>query len=187
MKLPLVFIAVLTAGLSNAQLGNIPRCSVNCFVNALSKDGCSELTDFSCHCQKTGLVETVTPCVRDACDQSDQVAVSSAVVQQCSQAGHPISVPPVTTGPKQTSGPTSTAGSTTSGGMGLPTACSSSPGSSSHVPSSSPASSSASHSPTSSRSQPPASSSALSTGAASHNKDNMVGAVVAAAAAVCML
>ncbi|THC98661.1 hypothetical protein EYZ11_001864 [Aspergillus tanneri] len=77
MKLPLVFIAVLTAGLSNAQLGNIPRCSVNCFVNALSKDGCSELTDFSCHCQKTGLVETVTPCVRDACDQSDQVVFPS--------------------------------------------------------------------------------------------------------------
>ncbi|GIJ87415.1 hypothetical protein Asppvi_006321 [Aspergillus pseudoviridinutans] len=120
---------VLGAGvITSAQLSSIPQCSVrpvrsmpqlhisfqtnpcslllklSCLTSALGADGCSELTDFACHCSKTGLVDQVVPCVKKACDVKDQQAVSSVVVSLCSGVGHPVSVPPV-----DTSAPTSTA------------------------------------------------------------------------------
>ncbi|KAF3385294.1 GPI-anchored CFEM domain protein [Penicillium rolfsii] len=106
MKFSTTLIALVAAGLANAQLPDVPACSLSCFVTALTSDGCSSLTDFACHCQKPSLVSTVTPCVQKACAVSDQISVSNAVVAQCSSAGHPIQVPPIET--------TTAAGTTTS-------------------------------------------------------------------------
>ncbi|KAJ5195831.1 hypothetical protein N7449_006310 [Penicillium cf. viridicatum] len=97
MKFSTTLIAFAAAGLASAQLPNVPACSLSCFLSALQSDGCSELLDFKCHCQKTELVTSITPCVEKACEHSDQVSVSNAVVGQCSSAGHPISIPPIET------------------------------------------------------------------------------------------
>ncbi|CAI7569997.1 unnamed protein product [Penicillium bialowiezense] len=113
MKFSTTLVALVAAGLAQAQLPDVPPCSLSCFVSALGSDGCSELLDFKCHCQKTELVSSITPCVKKACDVAAQVctfnslpfhihqltqpAVSNAVVAQCSSAGYPISVPPVET------------------------------------------------------------------------------------------
>ncbi|GES56796.1 CFEM-domain-containing protein [Aspergillus terreus] len=100
-------VAVLSAGaITSAQLSNIPPCSLKCLTSALGADGCSELTDFACHCQKAGLVEQVVPCVKQACDVVDQLALSKVVASLCSGAGHPVSIPPV-----DSSAPVSTAAS----------------------------------------------------------------------------
>ncbi|KAJ5561820.1 hypothetical protein N7535_003717 [Penicillium sp. DV-2018c] len=99
MKFSTTIVAFAAAGLASAQLPNVPSCSLNCFINALTSDGCSQLLDFKCHCQKPELVNTVTPCVEKACPAySDRVSVSNVVVAQCSSAGHPIDIPPVPTG-----------------------------------------------------------------------------------------
>ncbi|EAU37744.1 predicted protein [Aspergillus terreus NIH2624] len=64
-------VAVLSAGaITSAQLSNIPTCSA-------------------------GLVEQVVPCVKQACDVGDQLALSKVVASLCSGAGHPVSIPPV--------------------------------------------------------------------------------------------
>ncbi|CAG8903415.1 unnamed protein product [Penicillium egyptiacum] len=97
MKFSTTLIALVAAGLASAQLPNVPACSLSCFLSALQSDGCSELLDFACHCQKTELVSSITPCVEKACEYKDQVSVSNAVVDQCSSAGHPISIPPIET------------------------------------------------------------------------------------------
>ncbi|KAJ5604189.1 hypothetical protein N7537_007145 [Penicillium hordei] len=97
MKFSTTLIAFAAAGLASAQLPDVPACSLSCFLTALQSDGCSELLDFKCHCQKTELVTSITPCVEKACEHSDQVSVSNAVVGQCSSAGHPISIPPIET------------------------------------------------------------------------------------------
>ncbi|KAJ6133881.1 GPI-anchored CFEM domain protein B [Penicillium sp. IBT 18751x] len=97
MKFSTTLVALVAAGLANAQLPDVPTCSLNCFVSALTSDGCSALTDFACHCQKPALVSSITPCVQKACDVADQISVSNAVVAQCSSAGHPIVVPPIET------------------------------------------------------------------------------------------
>ncbi|KAJ5081101.1 hypothetical protein N7456_013339 [Penicillium angulare] len=86
---------IAAVGLANAQLSSLPSCSLSCFSSALQSDGCSELTDFACHCQKPSLMSSIEPCVKDGCDSSDQTAVSSVVVSLCSSVGHPLSVPPV--------------------------------------------------------------------------------------------
>ncbi|CAI7639101.1 CFEM-domain-containing protein [Penicillium manginii] len=104
MRLAAAAVVLGAGAITSAQLSNIPQCSLNCLTSALAVDGCSELTDFACHCQKTGLVEQVVPCVKQTCDVTDQQAVSNVVVSLCSGAGHPISVPPV-----DSSAPTSTA------------------------------------------------------------------------------
>ncbi|KAJ5983021.1 hypothetical protein N7481_005120 [Penicillium waksmanii] len=97
MQFSHALIALVAASLANAQLPDVPACSLNCFVTALTTDGCSALTDFACHCQKTSLVSSITPCVQKACPVSDQISVSNAVVAQCKSAGHPIVVPPIET------------------------------------------------------------------------------------------
>ncbi|RHZ73813.1 hypothetical protein CDV55_102943 [Aspergillus turcosus] len=126
MRLAAAAVVLGAGAITSAQL-SIPQCSVrmprlhisfqkltralfsffllqlNCLTSALGADGCSALTDFACHCQKTGLVEQVVPCVKQACDVADQQAVSKVVVSLCSGAGHPVSVPPV-----DASAPTST-------------------------------------------------------------------------------
>ncbi|EKV15805.1 Extracellular membrane protein, CFEM domain [Penicillium digitatum] len=97
MKFTSTLIAFVAAGLASAQLPNVPACSLSCFLSSLQGDGCSELLDFKCHCQKPELISSIAPCVQKACDHKDQVAVSSVVVDQCSSAGHPISIPPIET------------------------------------------------------------------------------------------
>ncbi|KAJ5965089.1 uncharacterized protein N7479_004965 [Penicillium vulpinum] len=97
MKFSTTLIALVAAGLASAQLPDVPACSLSCFLSALQADGCSDLLDFACHCQKPELVTSITPCVEKACEHNDQVSVSNAVVGQCSSAGHPISIPPIET------------------------------------------------------------------------------------------
>ncbi|KGO74509.1 Extracellular membrane protein, CFEM domain, fungi [Penicillium italicum] len=118
-------ITVLAAGaIARAQLSNIPRCSLTCFTSTLGGDGCSELTDFACHCQKPGLAAEIVPCINKACDITDRQAVSSLVVSLCSGVGHPISIPAVDTSVPTTTAvgaiPTTatTSNSTTIGGFG---------------------------------------------------------------------
>ncbi|KAJ5783131.1 Extracellular membrane protein CFEM domain [Penicillium paradoxum] len=95
MKFSTTLVALVAAGLASAQLPDVPACSLSCFVTALSSDGCSELLDFECHCQKTELVSSITPCVEKACEFEDRVAVSNAVTDQCKSAGHPITIDPI--------------------------------------------------------------------------------------------
>ncbi|KAF7170284.1 hypothetical protein CNMCM5623_002745 [Aspergillus felis] len=124
MRLSVAAVVLGAGAIASAQLSSIPQCSLSCLTSALGADGCSELTDFACHCQKTGLVEQVVPCVKQACNVADQQAVSSVVVNLCSGAGHPVSVPPVdTSAPTSTSARTvpttsSSANSTTVSGLG---------------------------------------------------------------------
>ncbi|PKX94925.1 putative GPI anchored protein [Aspergillus novofumigatus IBT 16806] len=124
MRLAAAAVVLGAGAITSAQLSSIPQCSLTCLTSALGADGCSELTDFACHCQKTGLVEQVVPCVQQACDVTDQQAVSKVVVSLCSGVGHPVSVPPVDSStPKSTAAgsvPTtsSSSNSTTVSGLG---------------------------------------------------------------------
>ncbi|KAL1971357.1 hypothetical protein VTN77DRAFT_309 [Rasamsonia byssochlamydoides] len=199
MQFSHALIALVAAGLANAQFPNIPTCSINCLVTALSNDGCSSLTDFACHCEKPNLVSEVTPCVQKACSVADQSAVSSVVVSECSAAGHPISVPPVgsgsSTSPAASSSPSETVTPSVSA-QDSSSASATATGSSSAVPTpvvgSSPAPMISAPSPTvtgSSNSTGAGSSSSASpstpifTGAASNVMSNM-GGVAGAVAAV---
>ena len=44
----------------------------NCFISALGSDGCSNLGDFKCHCQKADMLAQITPCVAKACPADAQ-------------------------------------------------------------------------------------------------------------------
>ncbi|KAF7154967.1 hypothetical protein CNMCM5623_003225 [Aspergillus felis] len=198
-------IALLAAGLASAQLPNVPNCSLNCFVSALSADGCSSLLDFACHCQKPELVSSITPCVQSSCNVADQSSVSSAVVSQCSAAGHPISVPSVgaasTTASETTTTTasstqtvttttTSSTGSATSSSAASSSPSSSSAASSSHQHSSSSASATATVTSTqSSSASTSASASATTTlsNNAGSDKANVAGVAAVAAAALYLL
>jgi len=86
-------LALSLAAVAYAQLPAVPSCSLNCFVTALTGDGCSGLTDFKCHCAKPGLSSQVVPCVKQNCpNMSDQVSVLQIVSSQCDSAGVPITV-----------------------------------------------------------------------------------------------
>ncbi|KAB8079331.1 hypothetical protein BDV29DRAFT_164819 [Aspergillus leporis] len=114
-------LIVLFAGLATAQL-NVPPCSLQCILGALSSDGCTTLTDFSCHCQKPELVEKVTPCVQKSCGLPEQSAVSRLVVSQCSAAGHPITIPnPTASTTTHPPGSDSTTAGSTGSGSAHPT------------------------------------------------------------------
>ncbi|KGO46512.1 Extracellular membrane protein, CFEM domain, fungi [Penicillium expansum] len=104
MRLSAAIIVLAAGAIARAQLSNIPQCSLTCFTSTLSGDGCSELTDFACHCQKPGLAADIVPCINKACDVTDRQAVSSLVVSLCSGVGHPVSISGV-----DTSAPTTTA------------------------------------------------------------------------------
>ncbi|EEP79919.1 hypothetical protein UREG_04761 [Uncinocarpus reesii 1704] len=98
MKFSHALFAFAAAGLASAQLPDIPPCALLCFVDALGNDGCSKLTDFKCHCSKPELPGKITPCVEKSCpDLEARISVSNIVVDQCSKAGVPISIPPVDT------------------------------------------------------------------------------------------
>ncbi|KAF4278413.1 hypothetical protein KXW14_005426 [Aspergillus fumigatus] len=195
-------LILFAAGLASAQLPNVPGCSLDCFVAALSADGCSSLTDFACHCQKPELVSNITPCVQSACNIADQSSVSVAFVSQCSAAGHPISVPPVgaaSTTASETATTTESSTQTTTGTSSTASKTSSSAASS--TPSSSSASSSHHHSSSSAlttrtltstepSSQSTSASAAATTtlsGNAGSEKANVAGVVAVAAAALYLL
>ncbi|KAF1972957.1 CFEM-domain-containing protein [Bimuria novae-zelandiae CBS 107.79] len=89
---PALFVAL--AGVASAQLADLPQCSLQCFLTALGSDGCSQLTDFKCHCEKSDtLFSSVTPCVQKACTADEQAEVITGVQKTCAQAGVTISVP----------------------------------------------------------------------------------------------
>ncbi|KAL3484861.1 hypothetical protein BJX62DRAFT_48021 [Aspergillus germanicus] len=106
MKLHQLVVFFVGVSLAHAQLIDLPQCSIQCILTAMSHDGCSSLTDFACHCRQPSLVTEVTPCVQRDCNLQDQSSVSNAVTAQCSSVGVPISIPPVTT-PTSSSNPTS--------------------------------------------------------------------------------
>lgn len=92
MKTSFAAIAVALASVASAQLADIPSCALQCFIDALSSDGCSSLTDFACHCKETSLIPTVEPCVQKACSAADQAKVITAVEGTCASAGVPITI-----------------------------------------------------------------------------------------------
>ena len=95
----IVALATLAASLSSAQsLPSIPNCAANCFITALSSDGCASLTDFACACSKPSLAGTILPCVAQACPNvTDQQSVSQTIVDTCYNAGVPVTISGVTT------------------------------------------------------------------------------------------
>ncbi|KAL4773116.1 hypothetical protein BDW60DRAFT_206418 [Aspergillus nidulans var. acristatus] len=96
MKLYVAATLLLRASIILAQdLPDLPSCSLQCFLSAMSSDGCPSLTDFACHCRQSALVSEVSPCVEQSCNEQDQSSVSNVVMTACSSAGVPISVPPV--------------------------------------------------------------------------------------------
>jgi hypothetical protein len=86
-------IVALFASVAFAQLNDIPPCALNCFLGPLSSDGCTNLLDFACHCQKPQLIPAVQPCVEKACTPAEVATVLSVVSKTCADAGFPISVP----------------------------------------------------------------------------------------------
>jgi len=93
MQFSFALIALVAAGVVNAQFPQIPTCAESCLLGPLTTDGCSSLTDFACHCQKAGLVSKVTPCLQKGCTPAEQSAVASVVASQCAAAGYPITIP----------------------------------------------------------------------------------------------
>ncbi|KAN0084858.1 hypothetical protein V8E54_001325 [Elaphomyces granulatus] len=93
MHFSFALIALVAAGVVNAQFPNIPNCALPCLVGPLTSDGCSSLTDFACHCQKPGLISQISPCLLKSCNSADQSTVASVVSKQCEAAGHPITIP----------------------------------------------------------------------------------------------
>ncbi|KAL4921432.1 hypothetical protein BDW62DRAFT_198002 [Aspergillus aurantiobrunneus] len=106
MKLYVAVTVFFSTSFTVAQILGLPGCSLQCFLNAMSHDGCSSITDFACHCRQPALVTEVTPCVERACNEEDQSSVSNAVVSECSSVGVPISIPPVGRGSTTESIPT---------------------------------------------------------------------------------
>ncbi|KAI9801809.1 MAG: hypothetical protein M1825_003182 [Sarcosagium campestre] len=107
MKYSIAAIALAVAAAHAAGISDIPECSQECFIEKLSSDGCSSLTDFACHCEKPELISEITPCVKEACASSpdDITAAGKAVVGICAGAGVPISLPE--SGGSESSGATS--------------------------------------------------------------------------------
>ncbi|KAJ5153825.1 uncharacterized protein N7500_009264 [Penicillium coprophilum] len=77
MRFTTAIVVLATSAIARAQLSNIPQCSLTCFTTALGGDGCSELTDFACHCQKPGLAAEIVPCINKACDVPDRKDTSA--------------------------------------------------------------------------------------------------------------
>ncbi|KAI1957952.1 hypothetical protein LOZ58_005426 [Ophidiomyces ophidiicola] len=134
MQFSHALIALVAAGIANAQLPNVPTCSISCFVAAFGQSGCTPLTNFKCQCGKPELIGQIAPCVLEKCPAaSDQSSVSSAVVSVCKAAGVPIEVPPVPGSPGQSSAPGSSAPASSAPAPSAPG--SSAPGSSAPAPS----------------------------------------------------
>lgn len=179
MKISITALA-LVAAVANAQtLPNIPSCALSCFVTALSSDGCSSLTDFACHCAKTTLIGTITPCVQKACDAADQATVLQDVQSTCQSAGVPISIPASITASVSASS-SSSAAPTTSAPSSSAAASSSSVMESSAVPTSSYMATSSGNSTATYTTSTPA----AFTGAAAPLSQGSVGGLFAVAAAL---
>ncbi|KAI9847080.1 MAG: hypothetical protein M1837_003198 [Sclerophora amabilis] len=92
MKYSVAAVALLVAAI-NAQLPDVPKCSLTCFTTALTSDGCDSLTDFECHCSKPQLVSQITPCVEEACSPEEQKSVQEMVSSTCKKVGVPLDIP----------------------------------------------------------------------------------------------
>ncbi|OXV07311.1 hypothetical protein Egran_04924 [Elaphomyces granulatus] len=103
MHFSFALIALVAAGVVNAQFPDIPNCALSCLVGPLTSDGCSSLTDFACHCQKPDLISQVSPCLEKSCNSADQSTVAGVVAKQCEAAGHPIAIPNLSAGSATTS------------------------------------------------------------------------------------
>ncbi|KAI8936491.1 hypothetical protein NX059_006896 [Plenodomus lindquistii] len=85
---------IALASVATAQLDLVPQCALQCFLGPLTSDGCSELTDFRCHCEKGAtLIGSVQPCVQGACSPADQLTSLNSVKKICEDAGVPIELP----------------------------------------------------------------------------------------------
>ena len=94
MKSFTVATFVALAAVATAQLPEVPQCSLNCFIGPLTSDGCSQLEDFKCHCQKAdSLFAAVTPCVKKACTPEEEAEVISKVKDTCAANGVTVSLP----------------------------------------------------------------------------------------------
>ncbi|KAF2448021.1 hypothetical protein P171DRAFT_462077 [Karstenula rhodostoma CBS 690.94] len=112
MKTFVPALLVALAGVASAQLADLPQCSLQCFLTALGSDGCSELTDFKCHCEKSdSLLASVTPCVQGACTPDEVSQVIKGVENTCASAGVTIDVPEpsATAAPESSTAPESSA------------------------------------------------------------------------------
>ncbi|KAF2995802.1 hypothetical protein E8E13_000482 [Curvularia kusanoi] len=94
MKAFTIASVVALASVATAQLDNIPKCALSCFLGPLGSDGCGDLLDFACHCkQGSKLLSSVQPCVQGACSADDQKATIAGVEKTCAGAGVPIEIP----------------------------------------------------------------------------------------------
>jgi hypothetical protein len=94
MKSFTVATFVALAAVATAQLPDVPQCSLNCFIGPLTSDGCSQLEDFKCHCQKAdSLFAAVTPCVKKNCTPAEEADVISKVKDTCAANGITVSIP----------------------------------------------------------------------------------------------
>ncbi|ORY11451.1 hypothetical protein BCR34DRAFT_484195, partial [Clohesyomyces aquaticus] len=66
---------------------NIPKCALQCFIDALSNDGCNSETDFSCHCTDGKVLSSATSCVDKACSTSDKNTAFAQIRGGCKAVG----------------------------------------------------------------------------------------------------
>ncbi|KAI9828084.1 MAG: hypothetical protein M1832_003611 [Thelocarpon impressellum] len=130
MKLSIAAIAAVLAVASAQGLPNIPVCSQACFLDALSSDGCTSITDFKCHCSKPQLVDKITPCVKRGCSESDAAAVTKTVSDKCAEVGAPLaglasSAAPSSSAASSSSAPAASSAPATSSGAATTKAVSS--------------------------------------------------------------
>ncbi|KAL7949480.1 hypothetical protein V8C42DRAFT_311018 [Trichoderma barbatum] len=81
-------LAACAAPSLNSLLNSLPKCSVNCIVEGVAKDGCN-ISDLACGCSKINeLTKIVSPCLAEAnCTLEDMTQAASTVVQFCESAG----------------------------------------------------------------------------------------------------
>ncbi|KAF2691114.1 hypothetical protein K458DRAFT_382690 [Lentithecium fluviatile CBS 122367] len=114
MKTFVAATLVALAAVATAQLPDVPDCSLNCFITPLTTDGCENLEDFACHCQKAdSLFAAVTPCVKENCTPAEEADVISKVKDTCAANGVTVSIPDASSTPAGSSTPTPTPSATT--------------------------------------------------------------------------
>ncbi|KAF2474474.1 uncharacterized protein BDR25DRAFT_340298 [Lindgomyces ingoldianus] len=66
---------------------DIPKCALQCFINALANDGCKSETDFECHCSKGNILSSAASCVDKGCNDSDQATAFAIIRSACKEVG----------------------------------------------------------------------------------------------------
>ncbi|KAF2013624.1 hypothetical protein BU24DRAFT_241830 [Aaosphaeria arxii CBS 175.79] len=65
----------------------LPKCSLSCFINSLTSDGCANETDFKCHCEKGTMLSAADPCLRSRCSKDEQVDAMNKIRTACRATG----------------------------------------------------------------------------------------------------